>query len=135
LKVSVLGNIPDNHFIDLVYFLPREEIELLICDNHPKGLEKIVELYSNKSKIDYVIYKLSPYEFEDPKILRKFYIKYKQITFLRNDLTVYHSDYIILFKTDENPYIEYIERLANSLNKKIRVEYLVPKKKFRRDPE
>ncbi|GIW21708.1 MAG: hypothetical protein KatS3mg068_0715 [Candidatus Sericytochromatia bacterium] len=135
MKVSVLGNTLEDLNLNLLFFLPRAEIELIICDNHPFGLQKVVQEYSNKNNIDYVIYKLEDYEFEDEKKLRKFYIKYKTFTFPRNDLTVYHSDYIILFKIDENPYVHYIEKLAKLSNKKIRIEYLVPKKKFSRDSD
>jgi len=40
LKVSVLGNCLDEK-IELDYFLPRNNIDILICDNQPYGMQKI----------------------------------------------------------------------------------------------
>lgn len=131
--VSILGN--SLNVIGLETHLPRDT-ESIICDNHPEGMLPSVEAYCNRNDINYVCYKLEDLEITDPVDLS--YLRTypnEKITFPRNDLTVYHADYIILFGYKDNLYTTYIYDLCEKLGKKYKMVDLSPPVKFSRDPE
>ncbi len=133
MKVAVLGNTMEK--LNLAYYLPPNT-DSLICDDHPKGILESVKLYSNRTGVDYVCYKLGVEKSTDPDLLRYMGVKKGgTVDFPKNELTVYHSDRVVLFGYEDSLYTLFIVDLCERINKKLKIVKLFPTMKMSRDPE